>query len=43
VGGLRADLDYAITPRINLGAGFRYDKAADWDETRVFIRLQSRF
>jgi cellulose synthase operon protein C len=43
VGGLRADLDYAITPRINLGAGFRYDKAADWDETRVFLRLQSRF
>lgn len=43
VGGLRADMDYAITPRINLGAGFRYDKAADWDETRVFIRLQSRF
>jgi Tfp pilus assembly protein PilF len=43
VGGLRADLDYAITPRVNLGAGFRYDKAADWDETRVFIRLQSRF
>lgn len=43
VGGLRADMDYAITPRINLGAGFRYDKAADWDETRVFLRLQSRF
>jgi Tfp pilus assembly protein PilF len=43
VGGVRADLDYAITPRVNLGAGFRYDKAADWDETRVFIRLQSRF
>jgi cellulose synthase operon protein C len=43
VGGLRGDLDYAITPRINLGAGFRYDKAANWDETRVFLRLQSRF
>ena len=43
VGGLRADLDYAVTPRINLGAGFRYDKAANWDETRIFLRLQSRF
>lgn len=43
VGGLRADLDYAITPRINLSAGFRYDKAANWDETRAFVRLQSRF
>jgi len=43
VGGLRADMNYAITQRINLGAGFRYDKAANWDETRIFLRLQSRF
>ena len=43
VGGLRGDLDYAVTPRINLNAGFRYDKAANWDETRVLLRLQSRF
>ena len=43
VGGLRGEFDYAITPRINLGAAFRYDKAANWDETRVLLRLRSRF
>ncbi|WP_421988880.1 cellulose synthase subunit BcsC-related outer membrane protein [Roseococcus sp.] len=43
VGSLRGDVDYAITPRINLGAMFRYDKSADYDETRVLLRLNSRF
>ncbi|MDB5414599.1 MAG: hypothetical protein JWR10_2934 [Rubritepida sp.] len=43
VGSLRGDLDYALTPRINLGAVFRYDKSADYDETRVMLRLNSRF
>nr|WP_314075656.1 cellulose synthase subunit BcsC-related outer membrane protein [uncultured Roseococcus sp.] len=43
VGGLRADLDYQVTPGINLAAGFRYDKSANWDETRVLLRLNGRF
>ncbi|MDB5378039.1 MAG: hypothetical protein JWR00_2485, partial [Rubritepida sp.] len=43
VGGLRGDVDYAITPRINLGAIFRFDKSADYDETRVLLRLNGRF
>jgi len=43
VGSLRGDLDYAVTPQINLGAAFRYDKSADYDETRVLLRLNGRF
>jgi len=43
IAGLRADLNYAITPRINIGAGFQYDKSANWDETVVQLRLQGRF
>ncbi|TCH97531.1 tetratricopeptide repeat protein [Roseococcus sp. SYP-B2431] len=43
VGSLRGDVDYAVTPRINLGAMFRYDKSADYDETRVLLRLNGRF
>ncbi|HEV7456273.1 MAG TPA: cellulose synthase subunit BcsC-related outer membrane protein [Roseococcus sp.] len=43
IAGLRGNIDYAITPRINLGAGFQYDKSANWDETVVQLRLQGRF
>lgn len=43
IAGLRGNLDYALTPRINIGAGFQYDFCANWDETGLFLRLQSRF
>ena len=43
VGNVRADLDYALTPQMNLGASFRYDKAANWEETRILVRLNGRF
>lgn len=43
VGGLRGDLDYQLTPSLNLNAGFRYDKSANWDETRAWLRLNGRF
>lgn len=43
IANLRADVDYAITPQLNLGASFRYDRSANWDETRVLVRLQGRF
>lgn len=43
IGSLRADLDYALTPQLTLGGGLRYDKAADFDETRVLMRLNNRF
>lgn len=43
IANLRADLDYPITPAMNVGASFRYDKSANWDETRVLMRLSGRF
>ncbi len=43
VGGLRADADYALTPRVDLNAAFRYNLSADWNETTFLMRLRSRF
>ena len=43
IGGLRADVDYALTPRLSLGGALRYDKAANFDETRILLRLNNRF
>ncbi|WP_338665828.1 cellulose synthase subunit BcsC-related outer membrane protein [Pararoseomonas sp. SCSIO 73927] len=43
VGGLRAEVDWSITPDLSLIGAVRYDKAADFDETRVLVRLQNRF
>lgn len=43
IGGVRADLDYALTPQLSIGGAFRYDKAANFDETRVLLRLNNRF
>ncbi|WP_431285731.1 cellulose synthase subunit BcsC-related outer membrane protein [Humitalea sp. 24SJ18S-53] len=43
IGGVRADLDYALTDSTSLAGQFSYNKAADWDETRVLFRLQNRF
>ncbi len=43
IANLRADLDYAVTPQINLGGSFRYDKSANWEETRLLLRLNGRF
>jgi tetratricopeptide (TPR) repeat protein len=43
VGGLRAEVDWAITPTLTLGGAVRYDKAANFDETRLLMRLQNRF
>jgi tetratricopeptide (TPR) repeat protein len=43
IGGLRADMDYALTPRVNIGAGFTYDQSANWNEVRGVVRLQGRF
>ncbi|MCR0983215.1 cellulose biosynthesis protein BcsC [Roseomonas populi] len=43
VGGVRAEVDWSITPDLNLIGTVRYDRAADFDETRVLVRLQNRF
>ena len=41
VGGVRAEVDWAISPTLTLGGAVRYDKAANFDETRVLMRLPS--
>lgn len=43
VGGARIEGEYPLTPRLNLGGSLRYDKAANWDEMRVQVNLNSRF
>jgi len=43
VGGVRAEVDWAINPTLTLGGAIRYDKAANFDETRILMRLQNRF
>jgi thioredoxin-like negative regulator of GroEL len=41
--GLRGDLEYAITPSLRVGASVRYDRAADFDETRALVYARFRF
>ncbi len=43
VGGVRMDLDYPLSDSLTIGGGVRYDKAANWNETRVTVRLENRF
>ncbi len=43
VGGIRADLDYALNDSLSIGAALRYDKASNFDETRFQLRLRNRF
>jgi Tfp pilus assembly protein PilF len=43
VGGVRADVDYALNDSLSIGAALRYDKASNFDETRFQLRLRNRF
>ncbi len=43
VGGVRVDLDYPLSDALTLSGKLRYDKAANWNETRVSVQLESRF
>ena len=43
VGGGRVDLDYQLSDALTLGGRLRYDKAANWNETRVSVQLENRF
>ncbi|MXP62255.1 tetratricopeptide repeat protein [Roseomonas sp. M0104] len=42
IGGLRGDLEYALTPALRLGAALRYDKSADWSEARGLLYARYR-
>lgn len=43
VGGVRGDIDYALSENLSIGAGLRYDRATNFDETRFQLRLRNRF
>lgn len=43
VGGVRVDLDYPLSDALTLGSKLQYDKAANWNETRVGVQLENRF
>ena len=37
------NLVYPVTETLELSGGLTYDQAANWQETRVSVRLQQRF
>ncbi|HEY8614409.1 MAG TPA: cellulose synthase subunit BcsC-related outer membrane protein [Roseomonas sp.] len=41
--GARADVEYAITPSLRIGASARYDRSADFNETRGLVYARYRF
>jgi tetratricopeptide (TPR) repeat protein len=41
--GVRADIEYALTPSLRIGASARYDRSADYNETRGLIYARYRF
>ncbi|WP_043838145.1 cellulose synthase subunit BcsC-related outer membrane protein [Muricoccus aerilatus] len=41
--GARLDLEYALTPTLRVGATARYDRAADFNETRALVYARYRF
>lgn len=41
--GVRADVEYALTPTLRVGATARYDRAADFTETRALVYARYRF
>ncbi len=43
VGGLRGDVEYAITPAFRVGGLLRYDRAANWHEARGLLSARYRF
>ncbi|MBP0462364.1 BCSC C-terminal domain-containing protein [Roseomonas sp. PWR1] len=42
IGSVRADVEYAMTPELALGATFRYDRSADWNEGRTGVYVRYR-
>ena len=42
IGGLRGDIEYAVTPTLAIGGLLRYDQAANWSETRGMLFARYR-
>ncbi len=43
IGGIRADIEYAITPNLRVGALIRYDSTGNWEEVRGLAFARYRF
>jgi len=43
IGGLRGDIEYAITPNLRIGALIRYDRTANFEEVRGLAFARYRF
>ncbi|MFC7473309.1 cellulose synthase subunit BcsC-related outer membrane protein [Dankookia sp. GCM10030260] len=42
-GGVRADLEYTVTPNLRIGGLLRYDRTANWNEARGLVFARYRF
>ncbi len=42
-GGLRGDLEYAVSPQLRIGGALRWDQAAEWNEARALLYARYRF
>lgn len=42
-GGVRGDIEYSVTPNLRIGALLRYDRTANWNETRGLFFARYRF
>jgi cellulose synthase operon protein C len=43
VGGIRIDLRYPLTDALAIAGGLAFDQAPQWEETSVYIRMESQF
>ncbi|WP_431271075.1 cellulose synthase subunit BcsC-related outer membrane protein [Dankookia sp. P2] len=42
-GGVRADVEYSVTPNLRIGGLLRYDRTANWNEARGLVFARYRF
>ncbi len=43
IGGIRADIEYAVTPNLRIGGLIRYERTANWEEVRGLAFARYRF
>ncbi len=43
VGGVRVDLRYPLTDALAIAGGLAFDQAPQWEETSVYVRMESQF
>jgi Tfp pilus assembly protein PilF len=43
IGGLRGDIEYAVTPNFRIGGLLRYERTGNWEEARGLVFARYRF